>query len=131
MTTTNTFCRLLGNIVIKIHVENTCSAKDHYLAWPPKLLWGTESTDGNTAFDFIDVICEWEGKNCTDVKDIVLHQVVLNNLWPCQLKHVSTRGSLKKNWPCLKTCVSLQMTTFLFATNQAFPSLSIIHFIGE
>lgn len=40
MATINILCRLLGNIVIKIHVENTCSAID-YLAQPPKLLWGT------------------------------------------------------------------------------------------
>lgn len=62
--TINIFCRLLGNIVIKIYVENTCSAVD-YLARPTKLLWGTGGTDGDTAFGFIDVIREWEGKSCT------------------------------------------------------------------
>lgn len=35
--TINTFCRLLGTIIIKICVENKCSATDH-LAWPTKLL---------------------------------------------------------------------------------------------
>lgn len=29
------------------------------------------------------------------------------------------------------TCVSLQMTTSLFALNQAFPILSIIHFVAK
>lgn len=64
------FCRLLGNIVKhKIRVENTCSALD-YLA--------SGTTDGNTAFHFIDVICEREGKrNGTDVGGSMLHQVVL------------------------------------------------------
>lgn len=99
--TINIFCRLLGNIVIKIYVENTCSAVD-YLARPTKLLWGTGGTDGDTAFDFIDVIREWEGKrNCTDVGDGVLRQVLLKELWPCQPKGVSACGLLKTDWPCL------------------------------
>ena len=35
--TINIFCRLLGTIIIKIHVENECNVTDHS-GWPTKLL---------------------------------------------------------------------------------------------
>lgn len=115
LSTINIFCRLLGIIISKIHIENKCSATDHCSLW---LYWCYGWMGWH---EELHRCGRWHAAPSTTEGALTLSAKGCTCIWITENKLTMLVISR----------ISIQMTIFVFAFNHASLSLSIIHFIAR